>query len=294
MEDSGLVSSATKKSSGAKGGIDYTNYALYRIHQILRNGINVYQTGSSNAKNKPYSYENLERPQGAKMVAEPNNNETANPAYEYGDIIKDDIKDRALEFGKNSLSAINSSMGNIGGYLKHKLFGEGYEYTNEKGETVKVATNDKGGIFGFLGNQLHDMFGGVKEKAGSWLKTVGGYFDYGNDGDASSKRKQIMTSAVGAFAGAGILGGPLGLLIGGLAGSAMGASSVGSKINEFLFGKGGKDADGNKKRMGIFTKLTNSIIDPIRFQFEKTFSHIGNVLKKNILGPLSDIGYVIK
>lgn len=202
---------------------------------------------------------------------------------------------------KSGIGKIDKSFGNVSGYLKHKMFGT--EYTYETGETKEdgtpvtktIAGKKDGGIFGFVKTEVQGMFKGAQEKAGKWFSDVSGYFDYGEkdpddkDGQVKSKRKKLLAASVGAFAGAGILGGPIGMLVGGLAGNALSTMGIGKKIKDFLFGM-----DENGNYTGILSKAADSIISPIRFQVGKTVSLAAAALKKNVFGPLSDLGYAIK
>ena len=206
---------------------------------------------------------------------------------------------------KKAMSSINQSFGNITGYFKHKLFGSEYSYKEQVGtdndgkpifKNTNISKNDKGGIFGFIKDQLSSTFSSGKEYTSKWMSEVKGYFDYGDkskdpeERKLASKRKQIVASSIGAFAGAGIFGGPLGLLVGGIAGSALSTSSLGENLKEKLFGIDKKTG----KSTGIFTKLGDKITRPIEYQFEKTTKYLGAHLKKGLLGPLSDIGFAIK
>ena len=206
-----------------------------------------------------------------------------------------DVSQVAGDGIKNGISKINDSFGNVSGYLKHKMFGTEYTYTDtdENGNQVKkvVEKNEGGGVFGFVGKKLHSMFDEAKASGSKWFQTVASYFDYGDKDDTSdvkSKRKKLITTSVGALAGAGLLGGPIGLIMGAVAGNALSATGIGSKIKGMLFGR-----DKNGKAKGLLTKVGDSITDPIRYQVGKSVEHVGNILKKNILGPLSDIGAAI-
>ena len=300
MEDGGMISSSASKRSGTKlSGVDYTNKALFEIHKLLNRGINVFQVGSKKLQKDPFKYrKKLKAPSIGynggddsedESISKSNPNEIFGMDEKYAEL-KEKAKDKVLDVGKDMLSSLNDSMGNIGGYLRHKLFGDEYEYKNDQGQTVHVKKNDKGGLFGFLGAKGSEGLSMIKSKVGGWMKDVAGYFDYGNDGTESSKKKQIMTSAVGALAGGGLLGGPLGMIMGGIAGSALSASDVGNKIHDMFFGR---DKETGKAK-GLLTKIGDKIIDPIKYQFEKTMHHVGEKLKTNIIGPLSDIGYAIK
>ena len=205
--------------------------------------------------------------------------------------ITGDVAGVAKDSMMRGIEKINTQFGNVSGYLKHKMFGTGYEY-EEDGKTIKVKENKLGGIFGFVSRQVSGMFDSAKSSAGKWFDSVKGYFDYGDSkesGDVKSKRKRFLSASVGAMTGAGLLGGPLGLIMGGVAGSAIGSLDIGDKIKNMLFGR-----DEKGKPTGLLTKLGEKVIDPIKYQFAKTANYVGNALKKNILGPLSDIGFVIK
>ena len=215
----------------------------------------------------------------------------------FGAIIKDVAEVSGNEI-KKGISSINNQFGNVTGYLKHKMFGTEYTFqdgVDEDGNPImkKVAKNEKGGIFGFVGDYVKDIFKNTKEKGQSWFEEVKGYFNYGTSPDESddvkNKRKKLISASVGAFAGAGLLGGPIGLIMGAVAGNAIGSTDIMKKIKESLFGR---EEDGSAK--GIFTKLGDFILDPIKYQIGKTLHHFSSNIKNNILGPLSDIGFAIK
>ena len=198
-------------------------------------------------------------------------------------IMGDAVKDQAKK--------ISDSYGNISGYIQHTFLGTGYSYKNEKGQTVEVKANEKGGMLGFVKDYFKDRFDNAKKSSTKWFDSVKSYFNTGNKDesqDIKNKRKSLMSASVGAFAGAGILGGPLGLIVGGLAGSALSGLDVGSKIKDLLFGR--KDG----KATGLITKAFDGFIDPIRYQFQKTLNVAKSVLKEKVLGPISDIGVAIK
>lgn len=206
-----------------------------------------------------------------------------------------DVSQVASDQFKKGVSKINDHFGNVGGYLKHKMFGTGYEYTDEKGKQVKIADNKKGGVFGFVTDKVKGMFDIGKDKAKNWFSDVAGYFDYGDDKESSqetvAKRKKLLHASVGAMAGAGILGGPVGLIMGAVAGNALGqVPNIGQKLKEKLFGKDKETG----KPTGLINRAADAVISPIQYQMSKTMSYVGDRLKKNILGPLSDLGYVMK
>ena len=209
-----------------------------------------------------------------------------------------DVSDVTGDAIKSGVSKVNETFGNISGYLGHKMFGTEYSYTEigEDGQKhkVSIAKNEKGGIFGFIKDGFVNSFNNVKTTASKWFNSVSKYFDYGNndenqDGANASKRKKFIAASVGALAGGGLLGGPIGLLMGAIAGNAVGGLDIGGKIKDFLFGR-----DDKGKAKGLLTKLGDKILDPIQYQFEKTAHYVGGALKKHIIGPLSDIGYAIK
>lgn len=210
----------------------------------------------------------------------------------FGAIVSD-IGGVTKDAAKNALIKVNDSFGNVTGFIKHKFFGSPYSYKDENGNIVEVEGNDNG-IFTKVSKSIMGGFNKAKEKAGNWFKTVAGYFDYGDsktEGNAVvNKRKRFISASVGALGG-GLLAGPLGLVMGAVAGNAIGQTTgIGQRIHDMLFGKG----DEKGKGKGIFTKLQDVIIDPIRYQIGKTANAVGNVLKKHIFGPLSDIGWAIK
>ena len=217
----------------------------------------------------------------------------------FGTIVRDvtEVTGDAL---KSGISKVNETFGNVSGYLKHKMFGTEYSYTevDEDGQKrrVNVANNENGGIFGFIKDGFMNSFNKVKTGASKWFSSVSKYFDYGDDSDkdsdsskSASKRKKFIAASVGALAGGGILGGPIGLLMGAIAGNALGGVDIGGKIKGLLFGR---DEDGKAK--GLLTKLGDKVLDPIQYQVEKSASYIGGALKKHVIGPLSDIGFAIK
>lgn len=213
----------------------------------------------------------------------------------FGAVVKD-ITDVAGGEMKKGIDKINDSFGNVSGYLKHKMFGTEYSYqtTDKDGKPVTktIEKNEKGGLFGFVGSQITTMFNSAKNAGKDWFKEVRGYFDFGDkseDADVVSKRKKLLGASIGAFAGAGFLGGPIGLMVGGLAGSALTSFGFGKKIKDFLFG-----TDENGKPTGLLSKTADAIISPIQYQVGKTVAFAGAMLKKNIFGPLSDLGLAVK
>ena len=212
----------------------------------------------------------------------------------FGAIIGD-IGDVAGDKVKQGISTVDTKFGNVSGYVKHKLTGSEYSYKDENGNDVNIAKNEFGGLFGLLKDELKESFGSSKQKASNWFNTVKGYFDYGDksndpeDKKTASARKRLVLSSVGAFAGAGLLGGPIGLLVGAVAGNAITSMGLGGKLKEALFGY---NKDG--KPTGLISKVGDAIISPIKFQIGKTVAYAAGTLKKHILGPLSDIGLAIK
>ena len=192
---------------------------------------------------------------------------------------------------KDGLSKLDQSFGNVTGYLRHKLTGAEYSYMDGD-EKVTVKASEKGGVLGFIKDEFKDSFGKIKEKGKSWFSRVSSYFDYGDskNGDKTAgKRKRFLAASVGAMAGAGILGGPLGLVMGAVAGNALSGMDLGEKFRKMLFGS---DEDG--KPTGIVSKFADKVITPIQYQAEKTLTKAGAILEKRIIGPISDIGYAIK
>lgn len=195
---------------------------------------------------------------------------------------------------KKGLSTINTSFGNVSGYLKHKMFGTEYEYTDEKGKQQVVKANDKKGIFGWFTDNIKESFKDAKNKAGSWLKDIEGYFDYGDKDPESkgiaNKRRSLIRTSVGAFAGLGLFGHPLGLIAGAMAGNALDLTRIGSKLKGLLFGHNKETG----KPTGIISKVTDAITSPIKFQVGKTATFAASLIKKHVFGPMSDIGQAIK
>lgn len=210
-----------------------------------------------------------------------------------------DISQVASDGIKKGAAHINDSFGNVSGYLKHKMFGTEYSYdvTDKDGNvTTKHIAANKGGIFGWVKDNIMESFTSAKEKSSKWLSSVLGYFDYGDDKDekgedgTAKKRKKLLSASVGAFAGAGILGGPIGLLVGAMAGNAISSAGIGKKIKGLLFGHDKETG----KPTGLISKAADAIISPIKFQLGKTIAFAGGILKKNVFGPLADIGLALK
>lgn len=208
----------------------------------------------------------------------------------FGSIIRD-VGQVGGDVIKNKGAEINSKFGNVTGYIRHKLFGTEYSYMDGD-EEVHIKANE--GITGFITKELKESFDNVKSKTGDWLKTTLGYFNFGGSDDdedngVASRRKKFIATTAGIFAGAGLLGGPLGLIVGGLAGNALGTLGIGKKIKDFLFGT---DEDGNPT--GLVAKAADAVISPIKFQLGKTIAFAGATLQKQVFGPLSDIGLALK
>lgn len=216
-----------------------------------------------------------------------------------------DITQASGSFAKDKLGDMNQKAGNISGYLKHKITGSGYTYKDGDKE-VTIKENQKGGLLGYFDNIIFGE-GGAKEaaktlsrKGSKWFESVSGYFNYGTNKEekgVQSRRKKILGTSVGAMLGMGLLGGPLGVIMGSVAGSAIAQTDgIGNKIKGFLFGKEEFDDKGNptgKRKLGIIDRAINGVVDPIRYQVGKTMSTFSGILKKNILGPLSNVGAAI-
>lgn len=215
-------------------------------------------------------------------------------------VIRDSLFDITEVTGKglkSGMSKINDKYGNVSGYLKNKLFGASYEYTDDNGKRIKVDSKsgkngETGGLLGFLKDELKTSFDKTSQSAKKWMQDVQKDFNFGDSKDKgiNNKRKKLIGSAIGAFAGAGILGGPIGLLVGSLAGSALSTSSLGEKIKDKLFGVDEKTG----KAKGILTKAFDKITRPIEYQIKKSINFFAQGLKKHVLGPLSDIGFALK
>lgn len=215
------------------------------------------------------------------------------------DVFNDIVRDAgnvASSGMKKGLSKINDSFGNVSGYLKNKMFGTEYSYqdTDAKGRSVtKTVRSGNKGLFGFFAEELKRDWTKAKDSGKKWWDEVSGYFDYdGKDSEEkklASKRKKLIGASVGAFAGLGILGGPIGVIAGGLAGSALSTNNLGEKLKGKLFGR-----DEKGKATGSLTKLFDKITRPIEYQIGKTINFVGNGLKKHVLGPISDVGFAIR
>lgn len=208
-----------------------------------------------------------------------------------------DITEFASAKAKDGLKRLNDSFGNISGYLKHKFTGKGYSYMDGDKEVV-VKDNKSGGILGALKDEFTGSFKSIKEKAGGWFSRIASYFNYGSKdseekGGTNTKRRRFLAASVGAFAGAGLLGGPIGIIMGAIAGNAISGLDIKGKITDLLFGYK-DDKNGNAKPTGILSKFADSFITPIKFQISKTLAKGAKVIEKKIIGPLSDIGFAIK
>lgn len=210
----------------------------------------------------------------------------------FGDITRD-VAGVAGGRIKVGAGKINDAYGNVKGYIRHKLTGKGYSYQDGENKS-EIADNDKGGLFGFIRDEAKSLFGDSKDSLRKWTSDVLGYFDYGDsdpdDKKIAGKRKKLITMSIGAFAGAGILGGPIGLMAGALAGSALSSGNIGNKLKEKLFGRD----DETGKATGLLTKGFDKITRPLQYQFEKSAHFISGIMKKNVFGPLSDLGLAIK
>lgn len=211
-----------------------------------------------------------------------------------------DVQSVGFKWVQDQAKTINDSYGNLWGHVKHKMFGTGYSYADvdQNGNKIikKVADNDKGGLFGFVKDSIKDVFGDASKKTMNWFKSVAGFFTMKGDSDddqsVEEKRSKLLTTSVGAMAGMGILGGPIGLLAGSLAGIGLHSAGIGKKLKKFLFGE--KDKDGETITKGIFGKAMDSIINPVRYAVGKVFDRFTTQLRKNILGPIADLGFAIK
>lgn len=208
-----------------------------------------------------------------------------------------DVTGLAASKAKEGIQKLNDSFGNVAGYLRHKITGKGYSYMDGDREVV-VKDNESGGILGVLKDEFTESFKNVKDKATNWFSRVSSYFNYGEDdkkegSDVVSKRKKFIAASVGALAGAGLLGGPIGLIMGAVAGNALSGFDIKGKITKMLFGYD-EDEEGNAKPTGIVSRFADAFITPIKFQLSKTLTKGAKVIEKKIIGPLSDIGFAIK
>lgn len=210
-----------------------------------------------------------------------------------GDIV--DVASSALKKGADK---IDKGFGNVSGYLKHKVFGTPYQYTDENGQKVQVQEGK--GLVGYVGDRFGEMFKSATAAGSKWFNEVSSYFDYkpepgedGPDKSVAAKRRKFLGASVGAFAGAGILGGPIGILAGTIAGSAVGGGTIGKKINKMLFGYDDGDG-GTGAPTGIISKAADAVVTPVKYQLGKTLAFAGAEMKKHVFGPLSDLGIAIK
>lgn len=263
---------------------------------LLRN--NTLEDGSSEDLTRGQRFTRWGKKRGNELVSAMFKGSPEEVKAAFGNIVHD-VTQVAGDSVKKGAAQINKSFGNVTGYLQHKLFGTEYSYqsgVDENGNPIvkTVSKNKKGGILGWVGDNIKESLKGSKEKASKWFSEVSGYFDYdGKDPDekkVEGKRRKLLATSIGAFAGAGLLGGPMGLLVGAIAGNALSMSGMGKKIKEKLFGVDKETG----KSTGLLSKAFDKIVRPFQYQFEKTTSYLGGALKKGLLGPISDIGFVIK
>lgn len=188
---------------------------------------------------------------------------------------------------------------NFSGWLKESIFGR-QEY-DDQGNKVKKSRGILGSLdeYVFGPGGAKSMASRVKDSTSKWFKSALSYFNGGEtseDTDVSNKRKRILGGSLGAMAGFGLLGGPFGLIAGSLVGNALsGTEGIGEKIKGALFGKDYTDKKGREKhKLGILERVVNNITDPLRYQLGKTATALGALAKKNILGPLANLGEAIK
>ncbi|MBD5585089.1 MAG: peptidoglycan DD-metalloendopeptidase family protein, partial [Clostridia bacterium] len=215
-----------------------------------------------------------------------------------------DITQSTVNGARNLLDKINKSTGNITGHIHHLMTGAPYEYTNDEGETVRVEKNEKGGAVGLIKDKL---LGGLEKGKDLGKKIWSGIqktFDFGSGYDdkeedprTQGEKKRAITGGALAGAGLGILGGPIGMLAGSIAGAGIGSSKkITDTLMSKLFGRYQED-DGKHKKgdaKGIFTKLGDTIFDPIKFQINKTATIIGHNIKTKIADKIQDFGTALK
>ena len=274
-------SNLSQSQDNFESGVNYTNKVLFDIYRRLNKGLNVYQVGSDTSRRNPFKgMKHLKPPKGYRPESLQDESRslidekqrTLDPqAHEEGATTGDKVKNHGKNLGKAIISGneanvkaavasiagdiggfakdklidgfkkLNMSFGNVGGYVKNKLFGTKYFDPI----TGKYEEDKNGGIFGKFKT-------GAKKGFSDIVKMFKGEKLDGTP-DEQNKRKRILGSAVGAFVGMGLLGGPIGLLVGGLAGSSLSVSGIGGKIRKFIMG----DEDKNKKGLlgGITGKL---------------------------------------
>jgi len=326
----------SKTIGGGLSGVDYTNAALFMIYSRLNRGINTYVTGSGDKQSGPYRpFKGLPFPGPFKPPAMPEDKSSkgdwsGTPGGSELDMEKGTVNNffKALVSGNPAdMKAVfgnvvgkvgskvgaaaqkfNDSTGNFTGWLKHKFTGAGYKYTDDDGNEVTVDKDEREGLSKRIDSMIFGEGGHkaalkkLKDKGSKWLQSVGKMFNFsgddkGEDQGVEGKRKKLLGASVGSLVGMGLLGGPFGLIMGGLAGSILGTTKgLGGKLKSFLFGNVEFDKDGKikKKTKGLMQKAVDGIVDPIRYQVGKTMSSLGSTLKKNILGPLSNIGFAIR
>jgi len=214
-----------------------------------------------------------------------------------------DVSGFATERGGEWLKKKNEELGNLTGYLRHKITGKGYVSRDEEGNEKVIADNKDSGLLGYFDQMIFGAGGAkgalksMKNQGSKWFKTVAGYFapklKPGEEKEGQeSKRKRIIGASIGAMAGLGILGGPLGLIVGGLAGNALITTGIGTKIKELIFGREATDKE--KGKLGLLRSAVSKIVDPIRFQISKTMTTFASVFQRRIFGGLANLGEAIK
>lgn len=146
-------------------------------------------------------------------------------------------------FGK-----INDSFGDVAGFLRFKFMGG--KWTDEHGHMQKGE-----GYLGKISSSISDFFNGnKKQKSPSLLGLFSG--ESSLDPKEDTKRKKIAGAATGALiAQLGFLGGPIGMIVGGLAGSALSVSGIGTKLSKFLLGEVGEDGKKTGNILNRFGKF---------------------------------------
>lgn len=144
------------------------------------------------------------------------------------------------------LGKVNDAFGDVAGFVRFKFMGG--KWTDEHGQQQQGE-----GYLGKMTKSISEFFKGDKNgrtKAPSLLGLFRG--ETSSDPREDQKRKKIAGAATGALvAQLGFLGGPIGMIVGGLAGSAISVSGIGEKISKMILGEVGQDG---KKTGGIINK----------------------------------------
>lgn len=188
------------------------------------------------------------------------------------------------EIGKNVLDILNPEFKLIGNNI-NAIFNGGKRndrvFDNE-GNEIGYKTREVTGVFPLVGNWLKTgfdkLFNKSDKKAIEASETALNEVSKNQPGAAISDKKKLNMSKIrrsitNAFIGAtggGILGGPIGLLLGTIAGGAASFINLDSKISDFLFGDFFNQSVKTKDRkLGFIEKEIRGWLIPWQYQFKR-------------------------